>query len=316
MTPPLDAWTPDDVSDLFERVKTWGRWGADDERGTLNYLTPAVVAAAAASVRSGRVVSCARDFPVHPHPENPFPAQHHMVVAGDDPCVPGGHGLETSMDYIGIAFHGMASTHIDALCHVFVQGQMYNGWPATDVKSTGARRNSIMCAKDGIVGRGVLLDLPRISGAPFLDPGPEITPADLEAAETAAGVRIGEGDIVLIRTGRDVRRETVPTSTPDGQRLAGLHPACAGWLHDRRVSVLGGDGVHDPLPGGARYEGWPVPIHMCALAGMGLHLLDNLWLDDLAAACAAEGRWAFLISIAPLRIERGTGSPVNPIAIL
>lgn len=312
----LARWTGQDVAALFQRVKTWGRWGADDERGTLNYLTPQIVAAAACAVHSGQTVSCARDFPVHPHPENPFPAQHHMVVAGDDPCVPGGNGLETSMDYIGIAFHGMASSHIDALCHVFVEGRMYNGWPATDVKSTGARRNSIMAARDGIVGRGVLLDLPRATGVPFLDPGPEITPDDLEAAERAHGLTVGVGDIVLIRTGRDARRERVSTATPDGQRLAGLHPACAEWLHERRVAALGGDGVHDPLPGGARYEAWPVPIHMCGLVAMGLHLLDNLWLEDLAAACAAASRWSFLLTVAPLRIERGTGSPVNPIAIL
>ena len=310
------SWTGDDVAALFERVKTWGRWGAEDERGTLNYLTPEVVAAAAAEVKTGRTVSCARDFPVHPHPENPFPAQHHMVVAGDDPCVPGGNGLETAMDYIGIAFHGMASSHIDALCHVFVEGRMYNGWPATDVKSTGARRNSIMAAKDGIVGRGVLLDMPRCAGTAFLDPAIEITPDDLETAEKAQGVTVREGDIVLIRTGRDKRREAVSTTTEDGQALAGLHPACAGWLHERRAAVLGGDGVHDPLPGGQRYQGWPVPIHMCALVSMGLHLLDNLWLEDLAAACAEIRRWSFLFTAAPLRIERGTGSPINPIAIL
>lgn len=309
-------WTSADVRALFERVKNWGRWGADDERGTLNFITPETLRTAAALVKSGRAVSCARDFPVHPHPENPFPAQHHMVVAGDDPCVPGGHGLETSMDYIGIAFHGMASTHIDALCHVFVEGRMYNGWPATDVKSTGARRNSIMCAKDGISGRGVLLDLPRVAGTGFLDPGPEIRVHDLERAEASHGVTCGPGDIVFIRTGRDARRLSVPTSSEDGLRLAGLHPECAEWLHGRSVAVLGGDGVHDPLPGGARYEGWPVPIHMCALAGMGLHLLDNLWLEDLAGACANENRWAFFLSCAPLRVERGTGSPINPIAIL
>lgn len=310
------GWTSGDVRALFERVKNWGRWGETDERGTLNYLTPEKTAAAAAQVKSGRSVSCSRDFPVHPHPENPFPAHHHMVVAGDDPCVPGGNGLETAMDYIGIAFHGMASTHIDALCHVFVEGRMYNGWPATDVKSTGARRNSIMAAKDGITGRGVLLDLPLAAGQAFLDPGPEITANDLDAAARHHGVEVGEGDIVLIRTGRDARRDAVPTSTEDGMRLAGLHPDCIDWLHDRKVALLGGDGVHDPLPGGARYEGWPVPVHMCALVAMGLHLLDNLWLEDLSQACREEGRWSFLLSCAPLRIERGTGSPINPIAIL
>jgi len=308
-------WTDADVDALFERVKNWGRWGAEDEKGTLNYITAERRARAASQIKSGRAVSCARNFPVHPHPENPYPAQHHMVIAGDDPCIPGIKGLEVSTDYIGIAFHGMASSHIDALCHVFVEGRMYNGHPATDVKSTGARRNTIMCAKDGIVGRGVLLDLPAAKGVPFLDPDVEVTSADIEAAEKFHRVKVEEGDIVLIRFGRDKRRETVPTTTPDGQKLAGLHAECADWLHGNCVAVLGGDGIHDPLPSGQRYERWPIPIHMCALAGMGLHLLDNLDLEALAEACKEEGRWSFFLTIAPLRIEGGTGSPVNPVAV-
>lgn len=309
------TWTDKDVHALFDRVKNWGKWGADDEKGTLNYITPERRARAAAGVKSGRVVSCARNFPVHPHPENPYPAQHHMVIAGDDPCIPGIKGLEVSTDYIGIAFHGMASSHIDALCHVFVDGKMYNGHPATDVKSTGARRNTIMCAKDGIVARGVLLDLPAAHGVPFLDPDVEVTIADLEAAEKFHRVKVEEGDVVLIRFGRDKRREVVPTSTPEGQKLAGLHAECVDWLHANRVAALGGDGIHDPLPSGQKYDHWPIPIHMCALAGMGLHLLDNLDLEALAEAGKTEGRWSFLLTIAPLRIEGGTGSPVNPIAM-
>ena len=311
----VTEWSDADIHALFERVKNWGRWGADDEKGTLNYITPERRARAASHVRSGRTVSCARNFPVHPHPENPYPAQHHMVIAGDDPCIPGIKGLEVATDYIGIAFHGMASSHIDALCHVFVEGRMYNGHPATDVKSTGARRNTIMCARDGIVGRGVLLDLPAAADVPFLDPDIEVRIRDLEAAERAHKVKVEEGDILLLRFGRDKRREVVPTSTPEGQKLAGLHAECVDWLHERRVAVLGGDGIHDPLPSGARYEHWPIPIHMCALAGMGLHLLDNLDLEDLARAAAEEKRWSFMLTIAPLRVEGGTGSPVNPIAL-
>lgn len=308
-------WTDADIHAMFERVKNWGRWGADDEKGTLNYITPERRARAATAVRSGRAVSCARNFPVHPHPENPYPAQHHMVIAGDDPCIPGIKGLEVSTDYIGIAFHGMASSHIDALCHVFVEGRMYNGHPATDVKSTGARRNTIMCARDGIVGRGVLLDLPAAAGVAWRDPDVEVRIADLEAAERFHGVRVEEGDILLLRFGRDKRRDAVPTSTPDGQKLAGLHAECVEWLHARKVAALGGDGIHDPLPSGMRYDHWPIPIHMCALAGMGLHLMDNLDLEDLARVAADEKRWSFLLTIAPLRIEGGTGSPVNPIAL-
>lgn len=309
------AWTDKDIHALFERVKNWGRWGAEDEAGTLNYITPESRAKAGAGISSGRTVSCARNFPVHPHPENPFPAQHHMVIAGDDPCIPGIKGLEVSTDYIGIAFHGMASSHIDALCHVFVEGKMYNGHPATDVKSTGARRNTIMCARDGIVGRGVLLDLPASHGVPFMDPDIEVRIVDLERAEKHHGVQVGEGDILLIRFGRDERRKTVPTSSPEGQKLAGLHVECVEWLHKRRISVLGGDGIHDPLPSGQLYDHWPIPIHMCALAGLGLHLMDNLDLEELASACTQEKRRSFFLTVAPLRIEGGTGSPVNPIAV-
>jgi len=309
------AWTDKDVQALFERVKNWGKWGADDEKGTLNYITPASRARAAAAVKSGRTVSCARNFPVHPHPENPFPAQHHMVVAGDDPCIPGIKGLEVSTDYIGIAFHGMASSHIDALCHVFVDGKMYNGFPATDVKSTGARRGSIMCARDGITSRGVLLDIPRLLGVEWLDPKTAITIEQLEAAEQAQGVRVTEGDIVLVATGRDARREKHGPWSPLTDGLAGMHPECAEWIYDRGIAVLGGDGVSDVLPN-IGIEGWAMPIHQCTLAGMGVHLLDNLRLDRLSEACARHKRWSFLFTVAPLRVERATGSPVNPIAML
>jgi kynurenine formamidase len=298
-----------EVQSLFDSVSNWGRWGADDERGTLNHLTPAEAKAAAALVESGRSVSLSRNFPVHPGPENPWPAHHHMVIAGDDPCIPG-MGLEVSTDYIGIAFHGMASSHLDALCHVFQGGQMYNGHPCTDVKSTGARRNTVMTLKDGLVGRGVLLDVPRALGVSFIDPERLTTVADLELAEAVQKVTVGKGDIVLIRLGRDVRRE----SHPD-QAVAGLDPEVARWLHERQAAVLGGDGVHDPIPPNQICADWPMPIHMVGLVAMGLHLLDNLSLEDVAAACAEANRWAFLLTLAPLRIEGGTGSPLNPIAL-
>jgi kynurenine formamidase len=305
--------TEKDMHALFDRVKNWGRWGKDDQAGALNYITPEKRVAAAKLIRSGRTVSCARNFPVRPAPENPWPALHHMVIAGDDPCIPGVPGLEASTDFIGIAFHGLASSHIDALCHVFVEGKMYNGFDATDVKSTGARRNSIMCAKDGIVGRGVLLDIPAVQGRRFVDPDHEITLVELNAAEAKAGVKVEEGDILLVYTGRDVRAREAPDAPSDGVKLVGLHPETIPFLHERRIAVLGADGVHDPQPPG-RVENWPIPVHMCALVAMGVHLLDNLYLEDLAQACTAEKRWEFLLTVAPLRIAGGTGSPVNPIA--
>jgi kynurenine formamidase len=308
--------TKEDMKRLFGEVSNWGRWGAEDERGTLNYLTPERIASGAKLAKRGRQISCARNFPVIPGPENPTPALHHMVIGGDDPCAAGVPGLECSLDFIGIAYHGLASSHIDALCHVFVEGKMYNGFPAQDVRSTGARRNSIMAARDGISGRGVLLDIPRLRNKPFVTPEEPVTAKELDAAEKAQSVKAGEGDILLISTGRDALRAEHPLSTERPYYLGGLDPDCIPWLHARRIAVLGSDAVHDPQPSPLPIEGWPIPIHMCGLVGMGLHLLDNLYFADLEKACAEESCWEFFFVVAPLRIEKGTGSPVNPLAIL
>ena len=206
------TWTPAYMRSVFEQTKNWGRWGAEDESGALNYITPAKLLEAAAAIRIGLPVSCARELAVHPGIDNPHPALHMMIRGGDDCLIPG-IGLEATMDFVGVAFHGMATTHIDALCHVLVDGQMYNGFEASEVKSTGARRGSIMCAKDGIVSRGVLLDIPRLLGIEYVEPANMITVAQLEAAEQAQGVRAGEGDVLLVATGRDARRASRPVAT-------------------------------------------------------------------------------------------------------
>ena len=295
-------------ADLFQATKRWGRWGDDDDRGSLNLLTPERVATAAALVRDGVTVPCGRPLPTAPAADNPMPALHHMIHAGD--MATGSTGFQWSADFVGVAFHGNTVSHIDALCHVFVDGQMYNGAPASEVTSIGARRSSIEAAKDGIVGRGVLLDIPRVRGVDWLEPADAITPDELDAT----GVAVEQGDIVLVHTGRDRRRDALGPWNTYTEGLAGLDPECARWLHDKDPSVLGCDGVSDvnPGPGGA----WPIPIHMCALVGMGIHLLDNLRLDALADACAERGRWEFLFVVAPLQIGGGTGSPINPIAVL
>ena len=306
---PDQAW----MAKTFEATKNWGRWGAEDEAGALNYITPKRRAAAATLVRDGFAVSCARELPVEPSIENPHPAHHHMLMAGDvaDSLVP---DLGVTMDYIGVAFHGMATSHIDAFCHVAVNGKLYNGFSIGDVKSNGARRGSIMVARDGIVGRGVLLDIPRLRGVQWLEPQERILPEDLERAEAAAGLRVGEGDLLLVATGRDARRAARGPWHPTEVGLAGLDARCVPWLHERRIAVLGSDGVSDALPGGST-PGWPLPLHQFCLVGMGVHLLDNLALAELAAACAERQRWEFLFTVAPLRVAGGTGSPVNPIAV-
>jgi kynurenine formamidase len=300
------------VREIFESVKNWGRWGPDDEAGALNLITAERRAAAAAEVTAGESISCARELPVRPNPENPQPALHMMVRGGDD-CVV--LDVESTADFFGVACHGVATSHIDALCHLIVDGQMYNGFPASEVRSTGARRGSIMAAADGVVGRGVLLDIPRHQGVDHLEPGTAITIDDLEGAEAAQQVTVGEGDILLVGTGRDSRRAARGPWNPFQDGIAGLHTECIPWLHERGVSVLGCDGVSDVMPG-RHPPGWPMPVHQCVIVAMGVHLLDNLRLDRLAEACARHGRWSFLFTLAPLRIDGATGSPVNPIAVL
>jgi len=297
---------------VFETTRNWGRWGQDDERGALNLITDDKRAAAAALVREGVAVSCARDFAVEPALDNPHPALHMMTQGGDD-CTAETDGFESTTDFIGLAFHGMATTHLDALCHVAVHGKLYNGVDVTEVKSTGARRNDVMSARDGIVGRGVLLDIPRLRGVDWLEIDVSLDPEELEAAEAAQGVRVEAGDILIVRKGRDARRRALGPWLPT-EGLPGLGPRCVPWLRERDVAVLGSDAVSDALPGAA-IEDWYVPIHQCCLAGMGVHLLDNLLVEELAAACAARERWEFFFVASPLRVQGGTGSPLNPVAI-
>jgi kynurenine formamidase len=292
---------------LFEKVCNWSRWGKEDQRGTLNHIGPGEIARAAALVTEGRNVSLSRVFPTQPSAENPRPAQHYMLAAGDDRHSLTVPGMEASFDYIGIAFHGLACSHIDALCHIFREGRMYNDRPASEVRSRGATSNTILAATNGIVGRGVLLDIPLALGVDFIEPNHLITPEELEVAERKLAVTVMKGDILAIRVGRDVR-----PARGDG-KIAGLHPRVAGWLHERDVAVLGGDGPNDAIPWGL--SAWAHPIHELCIAGMGVMLLDNLNLESLSKVCAELQRYAFQIVVAPLLIEGGTGSPINPIAI-
>jgi len=306
--------TPERMQEIFDAVCCWGLWGEDDERGALNRITPERRLAAARCVRQGVAVSCARDLPVRPAPDNPHPALHMMIQGGDDCLIPG-VGLEQTSDFVGVAFHGMATSHLDALCHVLVGGRMYNGFEAAEVKSTGARRCSVMSCRDGVVGRGVLIDLPRQRGVDWLEPREVVGSAELDAALAAQEVAVEEGDLLLVSTGRDARRRAQGPWDPVGVGLAGLGPECLPWLHERGVAVLGCDGISDMLPG-LGIPGWPMPIHQVAIPAMGVHLLDNLQLDRLAAACAEHGQWDFQLTVAPLRVRGGTGSPLNPIALL
>ena len=295
---------------LYERLRAQVPWGPDDRRGALNYITPAEVLAACGAVRLGRAVSLAVPVEERPAPDNPDPARHQMKEPlGAD----AGPGLSFSMDRIAMNVHGNADSHVDALCHVIFDGMLYNGVPADTVTAAGAAELSIGVAADGIVGRGVLLDVPRSRGVPWLEPGDHVTADDLFAAERDQGVRIGRGDIVLVRVGHRLRRtELGPWDAADAR--AGLHPALLAVAAERQIAVLGSDGNNDTAPSVA--EGVDFPVHVLAVNALGIHLMDYLEFAELAPLCEREGRWSFLCIIAPLRLPTFTGSPVNPIAIL
>jgi len=303
--------TTEDLDRMYEDLKNWGRWGPDDERGALNHLTDERRQAAAGLVRSGEAVSLAHDLGTVPSPDNPRPAEHHMLAAGDARDANGIPGYEAARDHIGLDVHGLYTTHVDALSHMFVRGEMYGGRPASEVRSDGARANTVLSMADGVVGRGVLLDVPRATGRRFLDTGEVVTVDDLEAAERSDGVEVRPGDIVLVAWGREERRRE-----RDGfDGFAGLHPECLPWLYEREVAVLGSDGISDPMPF-LGTPGWPFPVHQIGITAIGLHLIDNAALARVGDACARAGRWEFLFSMAPLRIPKGTGCPVNPVAVL
>ncbi|WP_395292343.1 cyclase family protein [Kitasatospora hibisci] len=306
-TPRLDA---AGFRDLYERVRRTAAGGRVG-RGALETITPERVVAAAREVRSGRRVSLAAPVETYPGPDNPEPAGHRMTgaVAGAiDPS-----GLQFARDHFDMNIHGDADSHLDALCHVIYDGTLYGGTDASSVTPQGAEALSVALVRDGIVGRGVLLDIPRLRGVPWLEPGEQVSAAELAEAEAAQGVRVGGGDLLFVRVGHR-RRRTELGAWESATARAGLHPGAMEFVAERGVAVLGGDGNNDAAPSAA--EGVDYPVHVLAVHAMGVHLLDWLQFEELAPLCEQEGRWSFLCTVAPLRLPRATGSPVNPIAVL
>jgi kynurenine formamidase len=295
---------------LYERLRGQTQWGAADRRGALNHITQERVAAAAGEVRAGRSVTMAAPL-ASSAPDNPEPGARHMKrLPGEPSDVP---GVSFAADHITMNIHGDVDSHIDALCHVSYEGALYNGVTAAAVSSSGAAELSIEEAKDGIVGRGVLLDIPRLRGVSWLEPGEHVTAAELAAAERSQQVRVGPGDLLFVRVGHRRRRDECGPWEVARSR-AGLHPDAAGYLAERQVAALGCDSNSDTAP--SVVDGVGFPVHVLAINALGMYLLDYLQFDDLLRACDAAGRWSFLCVIAPLRLPGGTGSPVNPIAIL
>jgi kynurenine formamidase len=312
-TPDLSA---SEFQALYQRCKRMSRWGPADRRGALNNISHAEIVAAASEVWRGRTVSLGARVESRVTPDNPEPALHQMTSTAAAPGGPAGSsgapGLSFAMDRIAMNIHGNADTHVDALCHVVFDGLLYNDLPAGAVTAAGATELSIDVAGDGIVGRGLLLDIPRARGVRWLEPGDHVTADDLTAAETAQDVRIGRGDLLLVRVGHRRRRDEFGMWDVARAR-AGLHPAALELLAERQIGALGSDGNNDTAP--SAVEGVDFPVHVLAINAIGLHLLDYLHLESLVTACDDLRRWSFLCVIAPLRLPAGTGSPVNPIAI-
>ena len=297
-----------DVERWKRELTNWGRWGVDDEIGTLNLITREKRKQAAALVREGVSVSLAHDAETEATIDGPRPYQ----------VIP----LGISADEIRIAYHGFIHTHLDFLNHNFIgDGVTYNGYrpdSAAVAANGGHSRNTVHNAKSGIVTRGILIDMARFRNVPYLEPGTPIHIEDLEAWEAATGVTVSAGDAVFIRTGRWTRRAEVgPWDVANA--AAGLHASVIPWLRERDIALLGGEAAQDMAPAevdpavALPEDLGPRPLHRFALIYLGMPLFDNADLDAAGEVAAALDRWEFLLTAAPLP-TRGTGSPINPIA--
>ncbi len=293
-----------EIETWLEELSNAGRWGDDDQLGTVNLITPEKRKAAATLVKEGISVSLAHPTLTDSNLDNANPWEHALLLSGETQG-------PWAVDRLAVVFHGYAHSHLDAACHMFHDGKMYNGYPRESVTAQGCGEMAIDALRDGIFTRGVLMDLPRLRGERWLEPGTPIYPQDLEAWEEQAGVRVGEGDVLLIRTGRWARRDS--EGAWDVSALsAGLHASCAPWLRERGVAVLGSDVASDVFP--SRVEGYSHPVHLLVLVAMGMPIFDNLDLEALAEEAQKQRRWEFLLTAAPMPIPGGTGSPLNPIA--
>jgi kynurenine formamidase len=319
---------------VADQVRNWGRWGAEDQLGTLNFITDETVAASAQMVRAGRVFALGVNLDAngvwsgHGYRRNPV---HLMTVDGGDSAAMLGHlsgsdvgaALRTSGWGRGLAKFNddfiimplQAATQWDALSHVYYDDQMYNGFPASAVTSAGATRNSIdQIDVKGIVGRGVLIDLARARGVEHLPPRTLVEPDELDSTLERQGVRLAAGDIVLVRTGWWPQFAVLA----DGERWRfegpGLSWRCAPWLYEHQVAAVAADNIAVEGPAGRDSEVF-IPLHLLCLRDMGM-MLGEMWnLEALAADSAATGIYDCQLIAPPLRVTGAVGSPVNPIAL-
>ena len=297
--------TRDEIDALLREGRNWGRWGDGGNAGAMNLITPAKRREAAGLVRSGRSVSLSRPLPVQPSVYNPRPVHQYMSSLSFDD---GAGGF--AMDYIGVFQHGYSVTHIDALCHHWTEDGMWDGHdPAKEIGFEGAKQGGIDAWKDGIMTRGVLLDVPRHRGVPYVEVGSPVHVWELEEIVNAQGVEPGPGDALLLYCGREVYATDHGGIFYDGSSYPGVHPSSLKFLRDREVALIVWDMSDEPI-----FEyGTSRSIH-AVLSSFGMAIVDNALLEPLAKACAEEGTYEFMLTINPLVIAGGTGSPVTPIA--
>jgi kynurenine formamidase len=307
--------TKDDIDRWMTELSNWGRWGKDDQAGTVNLITAAKRKQAAALIKEGISVSMSLDADIAPKvpPEARTPPprytwEHVMRSNGVTMRGPSGYAVDT----IGVNFHGNNTTHFDALSHFIFNGHIYNGFPAGSITTWGAEKNDVMPFKDGLVTRGVLIDWPRFKNVPFMGDDEAIYAEDLEAWEKKSGVKIESGDCILLRTGRWKR---VAEKGPLNLNVAapGLYASAGKWLKERDIALLGSDVVQDVRP--SRVEGVNQPIHQLFLVAVGTPLFDNCDLEAAGEQAAKLKRSTFCMTVAPLRVPGATGSPFNPLAI-
>jgi len=301
-----------DFRALGQRLSNWGRWGADDERGTTNFITPDKLVAAAALVRTGKVFDLGIPFGA----DGPQPGRRRinpvllMSETGADQDWPG--AFHFSDDFVFMPLQ--AASQWDGLAHVFYDDQLYNGFPASDVSPHGAKHCSIDKQAKGIAGRGVLVDIARLRGVEWMGAGEVITPDDLDAACERQGVTVGSGDILLVRTGwrRKFLVERNPLEWMSSE--PGLGVDCCAWLHEREVAAVASDNwAIEVLPGELPDE--RMPVHMVLIRDMGMTLGEMFDLEALAADCAADGISEFLLCAPALKIANAVGTPLNPLAV-
>ena len=306
MSPVLNAQTmsEQEVDGLFESLSNWGRWGDSDQKGTVNLITPQTRVAAAQLVQSGVSVSMAHEVLEEEAADNFSPYDHRMTSIGSSPG-------PWSGDFIGVSYHGYAHSHLDALCHRFQFGTMYNGYPEDEVTEEGCGQLAITAFEEGVFGRGIVMDFPRLRGVDWLENGTAITTDWLDEWEAQNNIRVGAGDIVLIRTGRWARRRALGPWNLAADS-AGLHASAVAWFKARDVALIGSDSALDVKP--SQVEGYDSPVHALVLVALGMPIFDNLDLEAVAEQAQQQGRAEFLFTTAPLRVTGGTGSPLNPIA--